>query len=361
MNFAFRVDASAKIGLGHIGRCITLAKKIKKEGHSALFICRNIPANSIKMLEALGCTVVLLRRHKNVKNLDNLYHSSWLGVSQQQDAKDCIEELSSLDVKYDWLIIDHYSLDYRWERELSYFAKKICVIDDLADRKHQCDILIDQNFYNNPISRYSNLVPKNCELLLGPEYAILKDEFIEQKKLINYRDGLVKKIVIFFGGADMSNYTAKAVTALGQLRLKGVEVDVIIGELHPCKEAIEEQCKALNYSLHVQTNCIESFFSQADLCIGGGGVATWERCCLGLPTLIISIAMNQIQIAKDLDLTKGCIYLGDSSSTSKEKIKIKVKELVKDPLMLSEISKKAYSMVDGFGTKRVLSVISEEI
>jgi UDP-2,4-diacetamido-2,4,6-trideoxy-beta-L-altropyranose hydrolase len=264
-------------------------------------------------------------------------------------------------IKYDWLIIDHYSLDIRWEQRLSPFTKKICVIDDLADREHQCDLLIDQNFYNNPSARYSNLVPKGCSQLLGPEYALLRDQFRDQKKNVNYRDGRVKRIVIFFGGSDVDNFTGKAVAALGELQLRDVDVNVIIGDLHPEKEGIQEQCEALNYLLHVQTDCIESFFSEADLCIGGGGVTTWERCCLGLPTLIVSIAMNQIEIAKDLEMHEGCIYLGDSSVISKEKIKKRVKELIEDPSRICKISKKAFSLVDGLGAKRVLSILSERI
>ena len=232
------------------------------------------------------------------------------------------------------------------------------MIDDLADRKHYCDLLVDQNFYNNPKSRYRHLVPPNCRLLLGPKYAILRDQFKNLKTSINNHDGKIKRIVIFFGGSDVNNFTGKAINALGNLSLDDVSIDVIIGELHPDKQMIQRQCEKFKFVLYIQTSCIEAIFSASDLCIGGGGVSTWERCCLGLPTMIVAIAMNQIQIAKDLHDENGCIYLGDSLSVTEEIIQSKLEELFANPSEVKDISQNAYNLVDGLGAKRVLSILS---
>ena len=249
-------------------------------------------------------------------------------------------------------------MDFRWEKQLSLCTNNICVIDDLADRKHYCDLLVDQNFYNNPKSRYRHLVPPNCTLLLGPKYAILRDQFKSLKTSINNHDGKIKRIVVFFGGSDVNNFTGKAIHALGNLSLGDVLVDVIIGELHPDKQMVQRQCEKFNFVLHIQTSCIETIFSNSDLCIGGGGVSTWERCSLGLPTLIVAIAMNQIQIAKDLHNENGCIYLGDSLSVTEEIIQGKLEELIADPNLVKNISQNAFNLVDGLGAKRVLSIMS---
>ena len=358
MNFAFRVDASAEIGTGHFGRCFTLGKKLRKAGHSVLFICRHIPANLIGLIRNAECGIAILDGKEDARSSGDLYHSSWLGVSQELDASQCIRELKHLDVCLDWLIVDHYSLDTRWESKLKVHVKHICVIDDLADRQHDCNLLIDQNLYKNPNLRYSNLVPTNCQLMLGPEFALLRDEFKKLKKIVKNHDGSLKNIVIFFGGSDLNNFTGVTVAALGELGLDGITVDVVVGKLHPEIKMIQERCEELKYILHVQTESIGTIFLSADLCIGGGGVTTWERCCLGLPSLIISIAMNQIQIAKDLDLVQGCIYLGDASSVTKEIIQDNIKVLIIKPNQLKVISKKGYSLVDGLGADKVLSILS---
>ena len=358
MNFAFRVDSSAEIGTGHLGRCFTLAEKIVNAGHYVLFICRHVPSNSVEMIKKSGCKLLKLDSQGDCATQGDLSHSSWLGVEQSKDAIQCIEGLDSLDIKLDWLIIDHYALDFRWEKQLSLCTNNICVIDDLADRKHHCDLLVDQNFYNNPKSRYRHLVPPNCMLLLGPKYAILRDQFKNIKTSINNHDGKIKRIVIFFGGSDVNNFTGKAIHALGNLSLDDVSVDVIIGELHPDKQMIQRQCEKFKFVLYIQTSCIEAIFSASDLCIGGGGVSTWERCCLGLPTMIVAIAMNQIQIAKDLHDENGCIYLGDSLSVTEEIIQSKLEELFANPSEVKDISQNAYNLVDGLGAKRVLSILS---
>ena len=135
---------------------------------------------------------------------------------------------------------------------------------------------------------------------------------------------------------------------------------MVVGKLHPEIKMIQSRCAELNYILHVQTESIGTIFLGADLCIGGAGVATWERCCLGLPSLIISIARNQIQIAKDLDMVQGCIYLGDASTVTKETIQENIKLLNNKPNLLKLISKKGYSLVDGLGSDKVLSILSDE-
>ena len=360
MNFAFRVDASAEIGTGHFGRCFTLAKKLRKAGHSVLFICRHIPANLIGLIRDAECEIAILDGKEDARSSGDLYHSSWLGVSQELDASQCIRELKHLDERLDWLIVDHYSLDSRWESKLKVYAKRVCVIDDLADRQHDCNLLIDQNLYKNPHSRYSNLVPEDCQLMLGPDFAILRDEFKNLKKIVKNHDGSLKKIVIFFGGSDLHNFTGITVSALGELGLDGITVDVVVGNLHPEIKMIQARCEELKYILHVQTESIGAIFLSADLCIGGGGVTTWERCCLGLPSLIVSIGRNQIQIAKDLDMVQGCKYLGHASSVTKEIIQENIKVLINHPNLLKVISKKGYSLVDGLGTDKVFSILSDK-
>lgn len=357
MNFAFRLDASLEIGTGHYGRCFTLANKIVEAGHYVLFICRHIPKHLMEQLQSNGFDVLILKHAPDKDCLNDLYHSSWLEVSQERDAKQCINGLKDLDIYLDWLIVDHYALDARWENKLRPCARNICVIDDLADRIHNCDALIDQNFYKNKNTRYLDLVPKSCNLMLGPEFAILRDEFKNLKKSVKAHNGTIGNITIFFGGSDKDNFTGFTINALGELGLKKTNVNVVVGKLHPDIKMLKKQCKEYGYKLHIQSNKIASIFLNSDLCIGGGGVITWERCCLGLPSIIISISMNQIQIAKDLDEINGCSYIGESSSITKETIQVKITQLMKNEKQLKEISETAYALVDGLGSDKITAAL----
>jgi UDP-2,4-diacetamido-2,4,6-trideoxy-beta-L-altropyranose hydrolase len=166
MKIAFRTDATSQIGTGHFMRCLTLADGLKQRGALIRFVCCQLPEYLSTMLVEKGYEYVPLVSTQNNIPLDELAHASWLGVSQEQDGDDSIHVLS--DCKWDWLIVDHYVLDLRWEFKLREVSKKILVIDDIADRQHDCDILLDQNFYTDMNSRNSGKVPSHCLMLPGP-------------------------------------------------------------------------------------------------------------------------------------------------------------------------------------------------
>jgi UDP-2,4-diacetamido-2,4,6-trideoxy-beta-L-altropyranose hydrolase len=168
MKVAIRVDASSQIGTGHFMRSLTLADALKQRGTQIRFVSRHLPEHLRSMLMEKGHEFAMLDSAKSNVPLDELAHAQWLGVSQAQDAADSIQALS--DGAWDWLIVDHYALDGRWESALRGTIKKIMAIDDLADRQHDCDILLDQNFYSDIDERYVGKVPESCQLLLGPRF-----------------------------------------------------------------------------------------------------------------------------------------------------------------------------------------------
>jgi len=146
------------------------------------------------------------------------------------------------DSHWDWLVVDHYALDVHWESALRPAAQKILVIDDIADRVHDCDVLLDQNFYTNMNARYTDKVPESCQLLLGPRYALLREEFRQQREQASPRKGPVQHILIFFGGVDADNYTGHTIQALHDIGVSGIHVDVVIDVQHPKRESIEASC-----------------------------------------------------------------------------------------------------------------------
>jgi len=351
MNIAFRVDASAIIGTGHLMRCLTLADTLTVRGVLIRFVCRHLPEYFQDMLSEKGYEFILLGGSTSDSSEDDLVHSHWLESSQNSDAQAVVLALS--DRTWDWLVVDHYALDARWESALRQTAKKFFVIDDIADRRHDCDILLDQNFYADMNTRYTEKVPGHCELLLGPRYALLRDEFCRLRQQVKLRTGPVRRILVFLGGIDTDNYTQCAIEALENVKIYGISVDVVIGAQHPYREDIKSSCIELGFDCYVQTSHIAELMASADLAIGAGGSATWERCCLGLPTLTVSLANNQTEIAKGLELSGACQYVGSQQMATVKVLHNAVVELLKNNNRLQEISDKAFSCVDGLGVDRV--------
>jgi UDP-2,4-diacetamido-2,4,6-trideoxy-beta-L-altropyranose hydrolase len=192
---------------------------------------------------------------------------------------------------------------------------------------------------------------------LGPCYALLRDEFRQLRKRVKPRTGPVRRILIFFGGVDADNYTGQTLDALGHLDTKHLHIDVVIGALHPCRSAIEMTCAEHGFICHVQTDRMAKLMASADLAIGAGGTATWERCCLGLPSLVVSLADNQTNITETLDLDGYAIYLGPTSKVNTDVIIERIRSLWRDLDQLEIISQRAFTLVDGMGTHRVVHEI----
>lgn len=351
MNVAFRVDASSKIGTGHLMRCLTLADALKQRGANCRFVSRHLPDHLRSMLVAKGHEFTHLDSVQNDMALDELAHAHWLGVSQAQDAADSIQALS--DKVLDWLIVDHYALDSRWESMLRQIAKRILVIDDIADRQHDCDVLLDQNLYSDMNSRYGGKVPSHCKLLLGPRYALLRDEFRQLREHVKPRTGQVKRVLVFFGGMDTDNYTARAIEALASIGSHDVDVDVVIGAQHPYRERIEVVCAEQRFVCHVQTSRMAELMALADVAIGAGGSATWERCCLGLPTLTLCVAGNQGKQIADA-ASEGLLYAPELEGELSTAIGRHVGALLENGYLRQAISRNGMRTVDGRGVLRVI-------
>lgn len=350
-HIAFRVDASPQIGTGHFMRCLTLADALKPRGAILRFVIRHLPDHLRVMLAARGHELALLNSARNDTAQDELAHAHWLGASQAQDAEESIQALS--DGAWDWLVVDHYALDACWESALRQTAKNILVIDDIADRQHDCDVLLDQNFYADMETRYLGKVPERCQLLLGPRYALLRDEFRQLHKQVKPRNESVKRVLVFFGGADADNYTGRAIEALSEISARDIHIDVVIGAQHPCREQIAKICMQQGMVCHVQTDKIAGLMAAADLAIGAGGIATWERCCLGLPTLAICTADNQRkQIA---DAASECLlYAPEPKGELRLVIERHLCALMENSYLRHAISRNGMRVVDGYGTLRII-------
>lgn len=327
-----RADASTSIGSGHVMRCLTLAHRLKKEKNAkVVFVMRVLPGNLIGVVEKQGFEVLKLLPANQKYSLNG--YGLWLMVPMEVDARQTIDLLQpylrehGCDV-VDRLIVDSYALDEQWELMLRPYCREIMVIDDLANRRHDCDILLDQNFYLNKDVRYAGLVPEHCKMLLGPEHALLREEFYEAKKHLRKRDCTIKNILVFYGGSDLTNETEKAIKALVQLYDEGYNftADIITGVSNFRREKIEKICSKYHFfHYYCQVSNIAEFMNKADLMLGAGGSTTWERLYMELPALVTAVAENQVKCCEECGKAGLIDYVGPANCVEADKIKEYVK------------------------------------
>ena len=235
-------------------------------------------------------------------------------------------------------------------------ARSIGVIDDIADRRHDCDILLDQNIQHDQGGAYAGKVPEHCELLLGPRFALLREEFRAHRERVRPRTGPVARLLIFLGGVDAENYTGRVLDAYTNFGLAGVHVDVVIGTQHPQRARLEAECRERGFVCHVQTAHMAELMAAADLAIGAGGSATWERCCLGVPTLALCVAENQRKLITDAAF-QGLLYAPQVNNEWTTVVARHVKALIENPSLRNYISRRGMDAVDGRGVQRVAAIL----
>ena len=221
---------------------------------------------------------------------------------------------------------------------------------------HDCNFLLDQNYFLNASSRYENILSRSTFKFLGPSFSLLNDDFIFYRNMNKKKDGYIQRIFIFFGGIDIENHTKLAIEALKKVNIKNIEVDVVVGGQNPNRSNIENICIENSYNFYCQTTKMAEIMSNADLAIGGGGSTTWERCCVGLPSIIVPIAQNQIEIAKDIHEFGAAICIEDSKNLVDD-ICNTINELELNNKVLKKMSQLCLSLVDGLGVERVLKKI----
>ena len=329
MKVAFRVDVSPQIGFGHLSRCLSLAQALKTNGAEVSFILSNLShAVKAEFEEKHGFSVHILG--------DDISIDGCAKILKQG----C-----------DWLIIDGYSFDINFERAMRPFVSHLAVIDDLV-RTHDCDLLIDQNL-GRQISDYEGKVPKGCEILAGPAYALLDQSFIKERmKGVTPRKSL-GRVLCYFGGGQVERVIISAMEALDE---QGLAYDLVLGGnsfSHVRKKAKDSSfCHLFDY-----VDDMASLMSKASLFLGSGGMTNWERCCLGLPSLIVTVADNQTPATKALAQRGALLYLGSSETIQTVDLGHGLATLKKAPQLLESLGQRALEIVDGRGIDRVVKKI----
>lgn len=360
MRIIFRTDSSNTIGSGHLMRCLTLAARLQKEGSSVTFICRRLIGNLIQLVGKKGFETFTLPFFETTSNdpVNQGKCEKSPDVNRETDVDQC-REIINKSGPVDWIIVDHYGLDYQWEKAMRPFSDNIMVIDDLANRRHDCDLLLDQNLFDHFENRYDDLVPGKCLKLLGPRYTMLRPEFLRHRDKLRRRNGRIERILIFLGAADSNGITAIALEAVGMLGRPDLTVDVVVGDCNPNSDSIREFCQTIpGGNFHRQVDNMADLMAAADIAIGAGGSTTWERCCLGLPTFFIATTDNEIEVSQTCDRAGIGKYLGSYGEISSQLICDELAGIMEKPETLRLWGENAARLVDGQGIERVCQSIS---
>lgn len=378
MKVVFRADASLQMGSGHVMRCLTLADALKAQGAQCQFISRAHPGHLIDIVRQRGYMVNSLVASVNkaqaaIKNeniqpeesTEVLAHTAWLGCDWQADAAQTADILEPLHP--DWLVLDHYALDHRWESALLRHYKKLMVIDDLADRAHNCDLLLDQNLGRQP-QDYAGLVPTSCQVLTGPHYALLRPEFAalreySLKRRANSQDKQIKQLLITMGGVDQSNATGRVLQALKGCALSAnCRVTVVMGLTAPWLQNVQQLAAQMPWPTDVMVNINDMAHRMADsdLAIGAAGSTSWERCCLGLPALMVVLANNQKEAAEHLQKSGAANFLAFSDLADQDLHDL-LQCFIDRPEKLSQMSACASAITDGLGVERMVAAMENSL
>lgn len=351
MRVAFRVDAGHEIGSGHFFRCLALADGLAESGDTCIFVSRDLPETLQARAESRGHRVVRLPPAAPfVARPGDAVHAASLGAAWEADAD---AAKAALAPGVDWLVVDHYAIDRRWETRAAPVAAHILVIDDLADRPHQCGILVDQNLSPRPLQRYRGLVAADCEILLGPRHALLRRQFAARRKAGTRLRRTVERVLVFLGGSDPAGFTLTAVAGLRQLD-PPLHADIVIGGENRQRDAIDGACAGdARFHLHGDVENMADLLAEADLAIGAAGISSWERACLGLPAAIVTLAANQEGPAQELARRGLVRLLGRAGEIGAADVAQAIEALRNDPAALSRMSRAGARIVDGEGVRRV--------
>lgn len=363
LNIAFRVDSSYQMGIGHVMRCLTLAKMLKQTGNvRILFFCRSTEGNINQVILDAGFELVEMQAPR-ADVCGALFHSSWLGATQQEDACELLALAKAQGIRrFDHLIVDHYAIDNRWQQMLRAVSRKIMVIDDLGDREHDCDILLDQTF-NCQEDKYRQQVPAHCRLLLGTEFALLRAEFQRNADAIRQRRARadIRHVLVMFGGSDQENLSLKTLQILAR-RSELETISVIMGGSSLHYETVMNYCqdKPRLHCYHAPDHIAELMLS-ADLAVGAAGTTAWERCACGLPSVAVIQAENQRQISHELARVgvMTCLEIDEMTAG----IELHIDDWQNDKVHYAEAVNRCLTICDGQGSARVaahLLTLSEQ-
>jgi UDP-2,4-diacetamido-2,4,6-trideoxy-beta-L-altropyranose hydrolase len=360
MNIAFRTDASMHIGTGHVMRCLTLANAMRERGAQSTFICRPHEGHLLDFIKQRGHTAKALAPADDAfTGPADPIHAKWLGTDWASDAAQTQQALG--DQLVDWLVVDHYALDRRWEQSMRAHTRRIMAIDDLADRPHECDLLLDQNL-GRQAKDYGGLLSRHTQTLIGPAYALLRPEFAQWREhsLQRRAQPQLKNLLITMGGVDQANATGQVLDALTRCELPAdLRITVVMGPTAPWLVQVQAQAAAMPRPTQVLVGVsnMAQLMAESDLCIGAAGGSAWERCALGLPALVLILAANQHGGAMALQSHGAALVAADTQQLKSQMSELFTKNT--QSAALKKMSQAAAKLAAGNGASQVVEILLE--
>lgn len=349
MRVLIRADASPTIGSGHIARCLTLARVLRQQGSHVAFACRRLPGHRLDALNAEGFeTFALPERYRDEDPLQAIE-----SMLPWQFDIDALGQMLDGQAEFDWIIVDHYGLDHHWQTAARRWAHRIAAVDDLATRRYSVDLLLNQNL-SGLSENYAPLLPAGCRTLLGPRYAMLREEFdcaaIEIKPT-------ARRVLVNFGGFDAAMQTHYAMLALADFN--ELQVDFVAGADNPAWGQMQSLAETRpNWRLHSFVSDFYQRMAEADLFIGAGGGTSWERAALGLPTICIAVSNNQQANGEVMAAAGAHVFLGAREQVSVEQLRDAVGFVTNNSYLRQSLAERSRQLVDGRGAERVAAALA---
>jgi UDP-2,4-diacetamido-2,4,6-trideoxy-beta-L-altropyranose hydrolase len=358
MSVLIRVDASMLLGSGHVMRCLALAGELKTRGHRVVFVMRPLPGHLISEVRAADFEVFSLPA---LHSFEAQSQAEWITLAQSPGAQlnDALETSALLPERlWDWVIVDHYALGVPWQQAMSSIARKLLAVDDQAERPLQCDALLNQN-PGAKAAQYAGLLAPGCKLLLGPQYALLRPEFSESRPRNRDRINVsgTSRVLVSLGAADVHGVTLRVLSALENCGFRGQEVTVVAGAQNPHARELLERCQVLNYAYLPSTDAMAQLMVQSDWAIGAGGVGMLERCAMGLPSIVLTIAPNQQSGVASAQALGAVVALNPQSGSFAEQLPQAIQQLMSEPKRLQAMALAALQVCDGRGAVRVANAL----
>lgn len=337
-NVVFRVDATKNIGLGHLMRCYALAEELVKNKKTCYFIS-NI--DSAKIVEKITKSKITLEKISNSPNAN-------------QDLNYLID--FSRNNNIDWIVTDHYEINSEYIKTIKDNGFNVLSIDDTAQTYYAPDIVVNQNIGSEKLKFRSD---KNTRLLLGPKYVMIRDELLKREKKRYHED--VKTILVTLGGMAYDTLTIQILRLLKEIIDDSVQIIVVIGPLNRVKSDLKSEMNRLsdsNFRFVFSPRTMLDLYLESDIAISAGGSSCYELSYFGIPNIIITIASNQLNIAKELDKENVSIYLGRNEDFSPNRFKENILKIIDDKSLRKKMVENGKRLVDGNGKKRIVDVMN---
>jgi UDP-2,4-diacetamido-2,4,6-trideoxy-beta-L-altropyranose hydrolase len=349
MRVLIRADASPTIGSGHIARCLTLARVLRTQGSHVAFACRRLPGHRLDALSAEGFETFALP-------------DSYPDEDPQQGIESMLPWQADIDAlglqldghaDFDWIIADHYGLDHHWQTAARRWAPRIAAVDDLATRRYSVDLLLNQNL-SGLSENYAPLLPDGCRTLLGPRYALLREEFNCPPIEIKPR---ARRVLVNFGGFDAAMQTHHAMLALADF--PALQVDFVAGADNPAWAQMQALAETRpNWRLHSFVSDFYQRMTEADLFIGAGGGTSWERAAMGLPTICIAVSNNQQNNGEVMAAAGAHVFMGAREQVSVEQLRDAIGFVVDNVYLRQSLADRSRQLVAGRGALRVAAAMA---